>query len=197
MLYFFKHVLFPNQNYYFRNIYFPNFRSECWRFPINEIIIRSSRPGLFCKKGGLKNSQNSQENTSVRVFFIRKEALAQVLSCEYLRTTILKNICHRPFMLLGSVQSNLNTCPILNVCYDWHLFCNFLFMILVCKSNHFNLWWYDKASIIWGNYRSQDSFLFVANKVWHSLIPWWCLLYYFTIQGVSLEVSEAATRGVL
>ena len=97
---------------------------------------------------------------------------------KFLRTTILKNICHRPFMLIGSVQSNLNACPILNVCYDWHLFCNFLFMIFVCKSNHFNLWWYDKANIIWGNYRSLGSFLFVVNKVWHSLMVSFVWFHY-------------------
>ena len=51
---------------------------------------RSSRPEVFCKKVFLKFSQNSQENTCVRVSFlikfnkvVKKETLAQVFSCEF------------------------------------------------------------------------------------------------------------------
>ena len=43
--------------------------------------IKSSRPEVFCKKGVLKISQNSQENTCPRASFL--ETLAQVFSCEF------------------------------------------------------------------------------------------------------------------
>ena len=52
------------------------------------ITDRSSRPDVLCKKGVLilEILQNSQENTCARVSFliefIKKETLAQVLSCE-------------------------------------------------------------------------------------------------------------------
>ena len=57
-------------------------------------IDRSSRPEVFFKKVLLKFSQNSQENTCARVSFLiklqasacnflKKEALAQVFSCEF------------------------------------------------------------------------------------------------------------------
>ena len=40
---------------------------------------------VFCKKGFLKNFENSQENTCTRVSFLikLKETLAQVFSCEF------------------------------------------------------------------------------------------------------------------
>ena len=52
---------------------------------------RSSRLEVFCNKGVLKNLQNLQENTCVRVFFgsslrpatLLKETLAQVFSCKF------------------------------------------------------------------------------------------------------------------
>ena len=54
--------------------------------------FRSSRPRSSVKKGFLEISQNLQENTCARVsflivsfFFIKKETLAQVSSCEFLQ----------------------------------------------------------------------------------------------------------------
>ena len=38
----------------------------------NLTIDRSSRPDVFCKNGVLRNLANSQENTCVRVSFIKK-----------------------------------------------------------------------------------------------------------------------------
>ena len=63
--------------------------------------IRSSRPEVFCEKGVLRNFEKTQENTCARVSFliscraeacnfIKKEALAQVFSCEFYE--ISKNI---------------------------------------------------------------------------------------------------------
>ena len=55
--------------------------------------FRSSRPDMLYKKGVLKISQNSQENTCTRVsflinlqassHFIEKETQAHVFSCEF------------------------------------------------------------------------------------------------------------------
>ena len=42
--------------------------------------IETATRGALCKKVFLKISQNSQENTCA---FIKKEALAQVFSCEF------------------------------------------------------------------------------------------------------------------
>ena len=39
--------------------------------------LRSSHPEVFCKKGALRISQNSQENTCVRVFFNKVAGLRQ------------------------------------------------------------------------------------------------------------------------
>ena len=58
------------------------------------VMFRSSRPEVFCKKGVLDISQNSQENIYARISFliklqasvcnfIKKETLAQVFSCEF------------------------------------------------------------------------------------------------------------------
>ena len=50
------------------------------------VTNRSSRPEVFCKKGFLEISQNSQENTCARVSFfnfIKKLTLVQVFSCEF------------------------------------------------------------------------------------------------------------------
>ena len=46
-------------------------------FEVSEAVVqRSSRPEVLCAKGSLKISQNSQENTSVRVsFFIKLQTL--------------------------------------------------------------------------------------------------------------------------
>ena len=39
---------------------------------------------MFCKKGFLEISKNSQENTCARIsFLIKNESLAQVFSCEF------------------------------------------------------------------------------------------------------------------
>ena len=74
-------------------------------------IGRCSHPGVFCKKKVfLKISQNSQENTCARVSFliklqfgfIKKEALAQVFSCEF--SEISKdNFFHRIPLVAASV----------------------------------------------------------------------------------------------
>ena len=60
---------------------------------INGVHIRSSHQRYSVKKGVLKISQNSRENTSARVSFliklqascnfIKKETLAEVFSCEF------------------------------------------------------------------------------------------------------------------
>ena len=58
------------------------------------IFVRSSHWSVLLKKGFLKTSQNSQENTCARVFFlksckleayifIKKKTQAQVFSCEF------------------------------------------------------------------------------------------------------------------
>ena len=72
---------------------------------------QSSHPEVFCKKKVfLKISQNSQENTCARVSFliklqfgfIKKEALAQVFSCEF--SEISKdNFFHRIPLVAASV----------------------------------------------------------------------------------------------
>ena len=61
------------------------------------LLHRSSCLEVFCKEALLKVSQNSQENTSVGVFFkkeagnfIKKETLTQMFSCEFCET--FKNI---------------------------------------------------------------------------------------------------------
>ena len=74
-------------------------------------IGRCSHPEMFCKKKVfLKISQNSQENTCARVSFliklqfsfIKKEALAQVFSCEF--SEISKdNFFHRIPLVAASV----------------------------------------------------------------------------------------------
>ena len=59
---------------------------------------------MFYKKGVLKNV-NSQKNTCVRVFFIKKETLAQVLFCEFFKifkSTFLQNTTGR--LLLSGVS---------------------------------------------------------------------------------------------
>ena len=40
--------------------------------------FRSSRPEMFCEKGVLKNSQNSQGNTCARLFFNKVAGLRPV-----------------------------------------------------------------------------------------------------------------------
>ena len=54
-------------------------------FEVSEAVVqRSCHPEVFCTKGVLKISQNSQESTCARVCFsikfIKKETLAQVFS---------------------------------------------------------------------------------------------------------------------
>ena len=60
---------------------------------------RSSHPKEFCKNHVLNVSQNSQESTCVGVSFLKNSG-RQIkgdfdigVSCEFLRTLILKNIC--------------------------------------------------------------------------------------------------------
>ena len=57
--------------------------------PKLNLIFRSSRQGCSIKKLFLKISQNSQENSSARALLIKREALTQVLSCEFCK--IFKN----------------------------------------------------------------------------------------------------------
>ena len=58
------------------------------------LLSRSILKEVFCKKGVFRNSQNSQENTCVRIFlkiklqteacnFIKKKTLTQVFFCEF------------------------------------------------------------------------------------------------------------------
>ena len=74
--------------------------------------VRSSHQRCFVKKMFFEISQNSQENTCVRVsikkVFIKKETLAQVFSCEFCE--ISKNtfvIEHFWWLLLKCVQNIL------------------------------------------------------------------------------------------
>ena len=60
--------------------YIPTFRYYIFLLS----TLRSSRPEIFSKKGVLKISQNSQENTCARGLQLKKkETLAQVFSCEF------------------------------------------------------------------------------------------------------------------
>ena len=56
-----------------------------------KISYRSSRPEVFCKKGVLRNfSKFTGKHLCQRLFFFKKESLAQVFSCEFCQ--ISKNI---------------------------------------------------------------------------------------------------------
>ena len=84
------------------------------------VLYKSSRREVFCKKGFLENSQNSQENTCVRVSFsiklqakacklIKKENFKQVFSCEFCK--ICRSIFlteHLRWLLLAVHLSPLN-----------------------------------------------------------------------------------------
>ena len=75
--------------------------------------FRSSRPEMFCEKGCLKNSQNSQGNTCARLFFNKVAGLKAcnfikkrlqhgcflVKFAKLLRAPILKNMCQRLVLL--------------------------------------------------------------------------------------------------
>ena len=75
--------------------------------------FRSSRPEMFCEKGVLKNSQNSQGNTCARLFFNKVAGLKAcnfikkrlqhgcflVKFAKLLRAPILKNMCQRLVLL--------------------------------------------------------------------------------------------------
>ena len=68
---------------------------------------RSSHTEVFCKKVFKEISQNSQENTCARVsfFFINKETLAEVFSCEFCE--ISKNTFpYRTPLVAASANSN-------------------------------------------------------------------------------------------
>ena len=64
---------------------------------------------MFCKKVILKASQNSQENTCVEVSFlkelnfIKKEAPAQIFSCEF-RETFQSIFCYRTLPVAASAK---------------------------------------------------------------------------------------------
>ena len=48
------------------------------------LIIRSSRPDVFCKKGILRNfAKFTGKHLCQNLFFIKKESLAQEFSCEF------------------------------------------------------------------------------------------------------------------
>ena len=76
----------------------------------------------------LQISQNSQENTCARVSFfnkvagaalnfIKKETLAQVLSCEFCE--IFKNTCfYRIPPVAASVNNDISTCTNIQQMYD-------------------------------------------------------------------------------
>ena len=61
--------------------YKSNIKSNCILL-LCHVRVRSSRQKVFCKKL-LEILQNSQENTCAKVSFLKKEALAQVFSCEF------------------------------------------------------------------------------------------------------------------
>ena len=65
----------------------PHHLNQIWMLACK--LTETATRGVLCKKVFLKTLQNSQENTSARVSFlikagnfIKKEALAQVFSCE-------------------------------------------------------------------------------------------------------------------
>ena len=49
---------------------------------VQPLIIRSSRPDVFCKKGVLKNFAKFAGKHLCQSLFIKKETLTQVFSCE-------------------------------------------------------------------------------------------------------------------
>ena len=60
------------------------------RLNLNATTNRSSRPVVFCKKSVLKNlAKFTGKHLWQSPFFIKKEVLAQVLSCEFYK--IFKN----------------------------------------------------------------------------------------------------------
>ena len=50
---------------------------------------RNSRPEVFCEKGVLRNSQNSQENTCARVSFLIKLQAAPDITSGFLVRVII------------------------------------------------------------------------------------------------------------
>ena len=79
-------------------------------------ILRSSRLDAFCKKGVLRNSQNSQENTCARVSFsvklqasscdfIKKETLAQV--CEFYKISENTFCCRTPSVAASELHADI------------------------------------------------------------------------------------------
>ena len=79
-------------------------------------MFRSSCPEAFCEKGVLENSQNSQENTCTIVSFlksqasacnfIKKEALAQVFSCEFCEISKNTFSCRTPPVAVSQCSDN-------------------------------------------------------------------------------------------
>ena len=78
---------------------------------------RSSCPEMFCKKVFLQISKNSQESTCARVSFliklqsqvcnfIKKEALAQVFSCEFCEISY-NTFLHRTPLVAASVNMEI------------------------------------------------------------------------------------------
>ena len=72
------------------------------------------------KKMFLEILQNSQENTCAKVFFIKKEALAQLLSCEFCE--ISKNtFFYRTPLVVASLHTYNLISRLLGVKYTIHL----------------------------------------------------------------------------
>ena len=78
-------------------------------FKFNLIFPRSSRPEVFCKKGVLRNFEKFtgkhlcqslffNKVAGLRLFFIKKETLAQVFSCEFLDISKNTFYCRTPPM---------------------------------------------------------------------------------------------------
>ena len=59
--------------FFWTNFFYKKYPTKyVWHLTDTLVIFRSSRPEVFCKKGFLKISQNSQENTCARVSFLIK-----------------------------------------------------------------------------------------------------------------------------
>ena len=54
-----------------------------WKWSVQYLLSEAVVPRCSIKKLFLESSQNSKENTSVRVSFLIKGLLAQILSCEF------------------------------------------------------------------------------------------------------------------
>ena len=101
-----------------KNLVFGHFLRSADMNVSNISTIRSSRPGVFCKKGALWNSAKFTEKQMCHNLFFNKvaglrpekETLAQVFSCEFYK--ISKNIFfHRTPLVAASACLIVNTFP--------------------------------------------------------------------------------------